>query len=178
MSQSERTSVSLTISDDTTPQSESQSLDPAHLPSDLDHPPTNSETDNTLHQQLQNLELKVEEPEKKDDIEEDGRSDDDEEKDDETGDGDDDENQSEQLEEKSDGKRYNFPVRPEAEDCAYYMKTGQCKFGSNCKFNHPIRKKNQVTFMFLDVSYIYYSRNFYYFTFFKLKFILSCFKVW
>ncbi|GLT28109.1 hypothetical protein SLA2020_030650 [Shorea laevis] len=142
MSQSERTSVSLTISDDTTPQSESQSLDPAHLPSDLEHPPSNSETASTLHQQLQNLELKVEEPEKKDDIEEDGRSDDDVEKDDENGDGD--ENRSEQLEENSDGRRYNYPVRPEAEDCAYYMKTGLCKFGSNCKFNHPIRKKNQV----------------------------------
>lgn len=37
-----------------------------------------------------------------------------------------------------------YPVRPEAEDCSYYMKTGTCKFGSNCKFNHPVRRKTQV----------------------------------
>ncbi|GAV90268.1 zf-CCCH domain-containing protein [Cephalotus follicularis] len=41
-------------------------------------------------------------------------------------------------------RRYLHPVRPEAEDCAFYMKTGSCKFGSNCKFNHPVRRKNQV----------------------------------
>ncbi|KAM1025765.1 hypothetical protein ACFX13_039522 [Malus domestica] len=42
-------------------------------------------------------------------------------------------------------RRYQYPVRPEAEDCSYYLKTGSCKFGSNCKFNHPVsRKTNQV----------------------------------
>lgn len=40
--------------------------------------------------------------------------------------------------------QYQYPVRPEAEDCAFYLKTGMCKFGSNCKFNHPVRRKNQV----------------------------------
>ncbi|XP_021720218.1 zinc finger CCCH domain-containing protein 43-like [Chenopodium quinoa] len=30
-----------------------------------------------------------------------------------------------------------FPVRPEAEDCTFYVRTGTCKFGMNCKFNHP-----------------------------------------
>lgn len=43
----------------------------------------------------------------------------------------------------SDGN-HQFPLRPEAEDCSFYMKTGSCKFGINCKFNHPIRRKNQV----------------------------------
>ncbi|OWM90567.1 hypothetical protein CDL15_Pgr014870 [Punica granatum] len=39
--------------------------------------------------------------------------------------------------------RYNsFPVRPGAEDCAFYIKTGTCKFGSLCKFNHPVRRRN------------------------------------
>lgn len=39
-------------------------------------------------------------------------------------------------------RRYQYPVRPEAEDCSFYLKTGNCKFGSNCKFNHPVRRKN------------------------------------
>lgn len=42
------------------------------------------------------------------------------------------------------GKRVNYPMRPDAEDCAYYMKFGSCKFGLNCKFNHPPKRKNQV----------------------------------
>ncbi|KAH1098216.1 hypothetical protein J1N35_015137, partial [Gossypium stocksii] len=41
------------------------------------------------------------------------------------------------------GLRSHYPVRPDAENCAYYMKTGLCKFGSNCKFNHPVRRKSQ-----------------------------------
>ncbi|XP_023772850.1 zinc finger CCCH domain-containing protein 43 isoform X1 [Lactuca sativa] len=40
-------------------------------------------------------------------------------------------------------KRYHYPLRPDAEDCSYYMRTGMCKFGSNCKFNHPLRRRNQ-----------------------------------
>lgn len=45
-----------------------------------------------------------------------------------------------------DGKfrRYHYPLRPDAEDCSYYMRTGACKFGSNCKFNHPLKRKNQT----------------------------------
>ncbi|KAL9991689.1 putative transcription factor C3H family [Helianthus debilis subsp. tardiflorus] len=38
---------------------------------------------------------------------------------------------------------YHYPLRLDAEDCAYYIRTGMCKFGSNCKFNHPLRRKNQ-----------------------------------
>uniref|UniRef100_A0A2P2MAY3 C3H1-type domain-containing protein n=1 Tax=Rhizophora mucronata TaxID=61149 RepID=A0A2P2MAY3_RHIMU len=38
---------------------------------------------------------------------------------------------------------HQYPLRPDAEDCAYYMKTGTCKFGSNCKYNHPLRRNNQ-----------------------------------
>ncbi|XP_037405903.1 zinc finger CCCH domain-containing protein 8-like isoform X5 [Triticum dicoccoides] len=30
-----------------------------------------------------------------------------------------------------------FPRREDAEACAYYMKTGACKFGVQCKFDHP-----------------------------------------
>ena len=30
-----------------------------------------------------------------------------------------------------------YPVRPGQGDCSFYMKTGQCKFGATCKWNHP-----------------------------------------
>ncbi|XP_062077873.1 zinc finger CCCH domain-containing protein 43-like [Humulus lupulus] len=40
-------------------------------------------------------------------------------------------------------RKYQYPVRPKAEDCSFYLKAGTCKFGSNCKFNHPVRKKKQ-----------------------------------
>lgn len=48
----------------------------------------------------------------------------------------------ENNDEGSDSRRNQYPVRPEAEDCSFYLKTGTCKFGSNCKFNHPVRRKN------------------------------------
>ncbi|KAL0918708.1 hypothetical protein M5K25_010731 [Dendrobium thyrsiflorum] len=33
-----------------------------------------------------------------------------------------------------------FPVRPGEPDCPFFAKTGDCKFGSGCRFNHPIGK--------------------------------------
>lgn len=39
---------------------------------------------------------------------------------------------------------FQYPLRIDAEDCAFYMKTGNCKFGMNCKFNHPQKRRNQV----------------------------------
>lgn len=30
-----------------------------------------------------------------------------------------------------------FPERPDQPECQFYMKTGDCKFGSVCKFHHP-----------------------------------------
>ena len=30
-----------------------------------------------------------------------------------------------------------FPSRPGREPCEFYMKTGRCKFGATCKFDHP-----------------------------------------
>ncbi|WOK95753.1 zinc finger CCCH domain-containing protein 37 isoform X2 [Canna indica] len=30
-----------------------------------------------------------------------------------------------------------LPERPSEPICSFYMKTGNCKFGANCKFNHP-----------------------------------------
>jgi len=39
---------------------------------------------------------------------------------------------------------HQYHVRPEAKDRASYMNIGTYKFGANCKFNHPIRRKNQA----------------------------------
>lgn len=33
-----------------------------------------------------------------------------------------------------------LPQRPTEPDCAYFMKTGECKYGSKCRFNHPKEK--------------------------------------
>ena len=30
-----------------------------------------------------------------------------------------------------------FPERPGQPECHHYMKTGTCKFGATCKYNHP-----------------------------------------
>ncbi|KAI3725965.1 hypothetical protein L1987_65761 [Smallanthus sonchifolius] len=37
-----------------------------------------------------------------------------------------------------------YPIRPDAEDCSFFIRTGTCKFGSRCKFNHPVLTKNLV----------------------------------
>ncbi|KAH9622592.1 hypothetical protein KSS87_004970 [Heliosperma pusillum] len=39
----------------------------------------------------------------------------------------------------NEGKNQVYPLRPHAADCSYYIKTGSCKFGQNCRFNHPSR---------------------------------------
>ncbi|QHO19310.1 Zinc finger CCCH domain-containing protein [Arachis hypogaea] len=51
----------------------------------------------------------------------------------------------EKKKDRSSGRvQQQYPLRPDAEDCAFYLKTGTCKFGFNCKFNHPLsRRKNQ-----------------------------------
>ncbi|KAK4441746.1 Zinc finger CCCH domain-containing protein 32 [Sesamum alatum] len=33
--------------------------------------------------------------------------------------------------------KQQFPERPGQPDCKYYMKTGDCKYGSSCRYNHP-----------------------------------------
>ncbi|XP_031265077.1 zinc finger CCCH domain-containing protein 65-like isoform X3 [Pistacia vera] len=36
--------------------------------------------------------------------------------------------------------KHEYPIRSYAEDCPFYLRTGFCKFGFNCKFNHPVRR--------------------------------------
>ncbi|KAL0847453.1 hypothetical protein Bca101_020699 [Brassica carinata] len=45
--------------------------------------------------------------------------------------------EEEEEEEDGESQQVLYPVRPGAEDCAFYMRTGSCKYGSTCKFNHP-----------------------------------------
>lgn len=42
-----------------------------------------------------------------------------------------------------------FPERPGQQECQYYMKTGDCKFGSSCRYHHPpevVAPKTNVAF--------------------------------
>lgn len=34
-------------------------------------------------------------------------------------------------------KEQKFPERPGQAECQHYMKTGDCKFGSSCRYHHP-----------------------------------------
>ncbi|KAJ0092261.1 hypothetical protein Patl1_25111 [Pistacia atlantica] len=45
-------------------------------------------------------------------------------------------------------KEQSFPERPGQPECQYYMKTGECKFGSSCKYHHP----REMTVSKTDVS--------------------------
>lgn len=31
-----------------------------------------------------------------------------------------------------------YPQRPGEPECQFYMKTGDCKFGSSCRYHHPL----------------------------------------
>lgn len=35
----------------------------------------------------------------------------------------------------------SYPERPGEPDCTYYVRTGLCRFGSTCRFNHPHDRK-------------------------------------
>ena len=34
-------------------------------------------------------------------------------------------------------KGESFPQRPDQPECQYFMRTGDCKFGSSCRYHHP-----------------------------------------
>ncbi|XP_024978050.1 zinc finger CCCH domain-containing protein 66-like [Cynara cardunculus var. scolymus] len=36
------------------------------------------------------------------------------------------------------------PIRPNAKDCSFFLRTGTCKFGTTCIFNHPVLSENSV----------------------------------
>ncbi|KAF6165410.1 hypothetical protein GIB67_018854 [Kingdonia uniflora] len=37
-----------------------------------------------------------------------------------------------------------YPLRSGEPDCSFYLRTRACRYGSNCRFNHPSRRKNQA----------------------------------
>ncbi|CAN8251799.1 unnamed protein product [Cochlearia groenlandica] len=54
------------------------------------------------------------------------------------------EEEEEGRENKSEKRTMVYPMRDDAEDCSFYMRTGSCKYGSSCKFNHPLPRKLQI----------------------------------
>ncbi|XP_057955439.1 zinc finger CCCH domain-containing protein 3-like isoform X2 [Malania oleifera] len=38
----------------------------------------------------------------------------------------------------------NFPERPDQPECRYFMNTGSCKYGSDCKYHHPKERIAQL----------------------------------
>ncbi|CAI9283359.1 unnamed protein product [Lactuca saligna] len=36
------------------------------------------------------------------------------------------------------------PIRPDAENCSFFIRTGTCRFGRMCRFNHPVSTKIYV----------------------------------
>ncbi|KAL5750686.1 hypothetical protein ACOSP7_025289 [Xanthoceras sorbifolium] len=114
-------------------------LEPSPSAPDLDPPLPDLNHTAALQEDLQNLDLG--EPEEEEKV---SNKDEESESDDTINNRNESENENDYDNGSEIRKRYPFPVRPDAEDCAYYMKTGTCKFGSNCKFNHPVRRKNQA----------------------------------
>lgn len=39
-------------------------------------------------------------------------------------------------------RRHFYPLRPEAENCLFYVENGWCKFGRNCRYNHPFNRRS------------------------------------
>ncbi|XP_004962573.1 zinc finger CCCH domain-containing protein 66-like [Setaria italica] len=48
-----------------------------------------------------------------------------------------------------------FPERIGEPDCSYYMRTGLCRFGATCKFNHPPNRKLAVAAARMKGEYPY-----------------------
>uniref|UniRef100_A0A251TXC1 Putative zinc finger, CCCH-type n=1 Tax=Helianthus annuus TaxID=4232 RepID=A0A251TXC1_HELAN len=56
-----------------------------------------------------------------------------------------------------------YPERPSQPDCSYFMKTGDCKYRTSCKFNHPQSRttttlrvsSSHLTTLFLGIIFVY-----------------------
>ena len=52
-----------------------------------------------------------------------------------------------------------YPQRAGAPDCAYYMRTGVCGYGSRCRFNHPpdrasVQSSHSLSLMWVLFSFV------------------------
>jgi hypothetical protein len=48
---------------------------------------------------------------------------------------------SEGRTDRGEGRQTCLPVRPGVQKCAFFMKTGMCKYGSDCRWHHPPEKQ-------------------------------------
>ncbi|KNA04626.1 hypothetical protein SOVF_197960, partial [Spinacia oleracea] len=48
-----------------------------------------------------------------------------------------------------------FPVRPGQPDCDYFMKTGDCKYRSACRYNHPVSRDSKLRLPLLSSKGLY-----------------------
>ncbi|OVA17597.1 zinc finger protein [Macleaya cordata] len=45
------------------------------------------------------------------------------------------------VDEEEKNRRFQHPLRPGEADCTHYIRTGTCRYGLNCRYNHPTRSK-------------------------------------
>eukprot|EP00471_Norrisiella_sphaerica_P004966 CAMPEP_0184484076 /NCGR_PEP_ID=MMETSP0113_2-20130426/5780_1 /TAXON_ID=91329 /ORGANISM="Norrisiella sphaerica, Strain BC52" /LENGTH=87 /DNA_ID=CAMNT_0026864861 /DNA_START=812 /DNA_END=1075 /DNA_ORIENTATION=+ len=45
-----------------------------------------------------------------------------------------------------------YPMRPGQPQCTYYVKTGECKFGATCKWDHPEMSAQQIRSLKMQAS--------------------------
>ncbi|XP_031098168.1 zinc finger CCCH domain-containing protein 58-like [Ipomoea triloba] len=48
-------------------------------------------------------------------------------------------------------KEHAYPQRPGQPECQHYMKTGECKFGSSCRYHHPLEFSETKTNFLLSL---------------------------
>lgn len=41
------------------------------------------------------------------------------------------------------GSFMQYPLRPDEPDCSFYLRTGACRYGLNCRFNHPHKRNKE-----------------------------------
>ena len=58
----------------------------------------------------------------------------------------------EELKSREDATAVGLPIRPGVQDCAYFIRTGTCKFGNTCKWNHPAERQLDGGHMALSLA--------------------------
>ncbi|KAK9732822.1 hypothetical protein RND81_04G024800 [Saponaria officinalis] len=49
-----------------------------------------------------------------------------------------------------------FPERPGQPDCSYFLKTGNCKYRSTCRYNHPTSRISKPSLPLLSSNGLYF----------------------
>lgn len=45
-----------------------------------------------------------------------------------------------------------YPDRPGEPNCLFYLRTGLCGYGSNCRFNHPAYAAQVIKILYFEVA--------------------------